>query len=99
MLSLPKDAKGTYLIVTENGSRYLVDLDSSTVIREPDPNQPHVHLRRDAETLPLLERPHIRVGEPAFFVLAGLREGAFTPRQTSYVTAIEQAGPASEHSP
>jgi hypothetical protein len=47
MLALPEDAKGPFLVVTENGSRYLIDLDSFTVIREPDPNQQHVHLRRE----------------------------------------------------
>jgi len=98
MFTLPEDCRGTYLVVTENGSRYLVDLHGLTVIREPDVNQPHVQLRRDAQALPLLERPYIRVGAPALFLLAGLREGAFTLRQTSYVTRIEQVDLASEHS-
>ncbi|MPV36702.1 hypothetical protein [Georgenia subflava] len=82
------------MITTENGSRYLLDLDSSTVVRYAATAQPHVLLRRDDEALPLIDRPEVVVGRPTSFVLAGLRSGAHTYRQTSYITDIEPAPPS-----
>lgn len=80
------DAGGTWLVTTESGSRYLLDLDAMTALRlareeplldqllEPEQRVVSVPMRKDAETLPLLGfvDDAIAVGQPAYLAIGGV---------------------------
>ena len=85
---------GTWLIATESGSEYLVDLEARTVVRLASQESVaqqlderwHVSLpmRRDGETLPLLGivDPPIEVGRRARLLLGAVRREAVPDGRT-----------------
>lgn len=85
-------------VLTESGSRYLIDTVNWTLRRvrgrdlQEDPEvAPASHLRRDGETLKLLRVISLEVGASAVLDLAPLRPDAlWTRRTTTYVISIRR---------
>lgn len=80
---LSADMDGSWVVETASGFAYLVDLDAMTACRlavdtgHVDLNTGENTLRRDGETLPLLDLPGpIQVGEPAHLVLGDVATGS-----------------------
>jgi hypothetical protein len=82
---------GLWRVTTETGSIYLIDLDNMTVLRVPDRDvEDHSDLRRDGDTLALLEIGEPAVGHCMVMVLEPLGAGDATVRRTSLVTEIKE---------
>lgn len=94
---------GRWLMTTESGSKYLLDLDAQTARRVQDysnttPSHERVWsqpLRRDDETLPLLELGPVTIGQGAVLSLGQVDnyDGyVSTTRLTTAVINVEQIG-------
>lgn len=90
---------GQLVVVTESGSRYLIDLDLQRLCRKPRTETPvdvdvdSVDLRRDHEWIHILMIERLEVGERAEFVLEPLgnpRSTIFTRRSTTPVVSIQR---------
>lgn len=83
---------GSYLVCTETGSRYLLDLDARTVLRVRTEIFGLTHaLRRDGEDVHLLELVRCVVGAPMVLLINLFVPNVIaTTRTTSVVVGIEQ---------
>ena len=81
--SIDDAAEGAWLVATETGSTYVVDLDARTVQRTGTADS----LRRDGEQLKLHQVASCRVGTSAEFLIE-VTPGIFTLRTTSHVLSI-----------
>lgn len=87
----------TVTVLTET-SAYLLDYDTMTATRLPgrgagdDPSETRpallLNLRRDAEPLPLLQRPDLIVGQPLVMLLQVREDGIPTWRTTTNIREI-----------
>jgi len=82
--SIDDTAGGIWLITTETGSRYEIDLDHRTLRRHPGTGT----LRRDWQDVTLHQVVECRVGTSAGFLIC-VEPGVVTLRMTSHVTHIE----------
>jgi hypothetical protein len=93
-------------VVTTLTSRYFLDLDTRQMMREPGGGNPGrfgwdtgppivAPLRRDGDVVPLRSVAHCRLGESLVLFLDLRGDGVVTVRQSTQVTAIEAAPPAS----
>ena len=91
---------GVWEVVTESGSRYVIDTIKRTLTRvrgreeQEDPEvAPASTLRRDGETLRLLRVIALEVGKRAVFDVEPLRPDAlWTRRSTTYIVGICPVG-------
>jgi len=94
MESLDGVSEGCYIVKTESGSVYEVDLDNRTLSRLPndhaaDPNP----LRRDRDRVRLLAVENCRVGQRGVFLIdLQLRDVVFTKRRSTAVQGVEALG-------
>lgn len=82
-----------FLIETETGSIYAVNLEEGLIVRNPNQVETGVKgfpLRKDGDTTRLLEIDNLEVGKPVHFLLTGVAESenVATLRTTSHVTKI-----------
>lgn len=82
--SIDDTAGGTWLVTTETGSRYELDLEHHTLRRDPGGGQ----LRRDGQPVTLHQILECRVGASAGFLIC-VEPGVVTLRLSSHVTHIE----------
>lgn len=82
--SIDDEAEGVWMVTTETGSRYTVDLDARTIRRNPGAGE----LRADGESLPLHQVVTCEVGASAGFLVT-VETGVITLRLTSHITRIE----------
>lgn len=82
--SIDDTAGGTWLVTTETGSRYELDLEHRTLRRDPGTG----HLRRDGQAVSLHQIVECRVGASAGFLIC-VEPGVVTLRLTSHVILIE----------
>lgn len=78
--------------VTTQSSSYVIDRDEGTLIRYPGPpslDWDVAALRRDQAHVRLIEIVHLKVGDPAVFLLDGLAAVGQTTRTTTPVVSIE----------
>jgi hypothetical protein len=92
MKTLNDETSGRFLVLTESGSRYDIDLDACTFQRVPAFDMAHDRsLRRDGEAVTLLEMRDCTVGRRAVFLVdLGWPGVLFTRRETTAVVAIER---------
>lgn len=93
--ALTDDDRGTWVVRTENGSAYVIDMDQQTctrIISHPGDGEHRgpLALRRDSEDVHLILLGACEVGRPAIFFLQ-LYPGIVTTRTTSDVVSIERA--------
>lgn len=84
--SIDDTAGGTWLITTETGSSYEIDLDHRTLRRHAGTGL----LRRDGQDVALHQVVECRVGASAGFLIC-VEPGVVTLRMTSHVIHIEPA--------
>lgn len=84
---------GSWVVTTESGTMYLLDLDRDVVIRSPRESGSDIaHMRRDGDELPLLELfQEPAVGGPLMMLLDLLGNGVATIRVTSDIVDIKEA--------
>lgn len=85
--SIDDETGGTWLITTESGTTYRIDLDGRRLLRVPG----GVPLRRDLESLELINVVECAVGKMALFHLQVRDDSITTVRMTTAVVAIERA--------
>jgi hypothetical protein len=88
--SIDDEAVGAWMVTTETGSRYTVDLDARMIRRISTAGE----LRADGESMPLHQVVICEVGASAGFLVT-VEAGMITLRLTSHVTCIEAAAPYS----
>ncbi|WP_157509701.1 hypothetical protein [Leifsonia sp. Root4] len=90
--SLPDDATGRYVVTTVSGSRYRFDLDVREVRRDPgSPLAGAPALRRDGESVDLLEIVSCTLGEPLVVLINLAVPGVWlTTRESTAVASIER---------
>jgi hypothetical protein len=81
--SIDDSASGAWLVITETGSRYAIDLDHRTLRRDPGTGR----LRRDGQAVTLHQIVECRVGASAGFLIC-VEPGVVTLRLTSHVIGI-----------
>lgn len=81
--SIDDSATGAWLVITETGSRYAIDLDHRTLRRDPGTGR----LRRDGQAVALHEIVECRIGASAGFLIC-VEPGVVTLRLTSHVIDI-----------
>ena len=96
------ETPGVFIVLTET-SKYVVNLDERWIRRcagdgfGPDPNEetPPVlsQLRRDGDTIELLELVTMEVGRPMAMYLDIRRDGVMTFRRTTNVMKITEMSP------
>lgn len=93
--TLDDQSQGVWVVDTES-SRYLLDLDSRTIVRSPKITQPETDLvppvaalRLDHDTIALITLIRCRVGGPMILILDVRKDGIRTKRQTTNVTSIQ----------
>lgn len=84
--SIDDESGGAWVVFTETGSRYRVDLDARTIRRSSAGGE----LRADDETVPLHQVVYCHVGASAGFLIT-VEASVITLRLTSHVTGIEVA--------
>ncbi len=84
--SIDDEAGGAWVVFTETGSRYMVDLDARTIRRDPVAGE----LRADGEAVRLHQIVTCELGASAGFLVT-VEAGVITLRLTSHVTRIEVA--------
>lgn len=82
--SIDDTVGGVWLVTTETGSRYEIDLDHGSLRRHPRTGK----LRRDGQDLALHQVVECRVGTSAGFLIC-VEPGVVTLRLTSHVIRIE----------
>lgn len=88
MDSLLDAVSGTFTVLTESGSRYLIDLDDNTLTRLPFDDDELSVMRRDGEPVKLMAIRDLTVGRPGELVVF-LGIGQFlTTRRTTTVVSI-----------
>lgn len=85
--SIDDKTGGTWLITTESGTRYRIDLDGRRLLRIAG----GVPLRRDLETLELIDVIECAVGKMALFHVQVRDDSITTVRMTTAVVAIQRA--------
>jgi|SRR5665647_482507 len=87
--------EGCWVVKTASASVYEVDLDNSTLTRQPTPRAAEPNpLRRDGDRLRLLDIVALSVGSPAIFLVDLDHFGvACTTRVTTTVVSINLVGP------
>lgn len=94
---------GRWLLVTESSS-YELDLDAHTCRRTPGAGAgpvpgrdviPASEMRKDGDTIPLLELGVVLVGFPAIMVVDVRGDGVLTSRQTTIVRELSELAPSS----
>ncbi|MBG6212677.1 hypothetical protein [Cryobacterium sp. CAN_C2] len=93
MSTLMDEVSGLYLVHTESGSTYSIDLDRQELCRMSTPDDPaRVHgLRRDGSTVTLLDVLECTVGRPMHLLIDLAVPGVLaTTRRTTPVTGIER---------
>lgn len=90
--SLTDDARGHYLVTTESGSRYWLDLDARLLRRVTGPTFTEtLRLRRDGDDVDLIEIVTCALGEPKVVVINLNVPGVwFTTRETTTVLSIKR---------
>lgn len=84
--SIDDGSAGVWLVTTETGSTYVLDLQERTLQRTGDADT----LRRDGEHLILNQVIQCQVGTSANFLIE-IKPGVLTLRTTSHVVAISMA--------
>lgn len=92
--AIDDSSEGGWLLTTETGSLYLVDLDHRTITRCPDPasEAPEPRLRRDYEPLPLQQVIACEPGASAYFLIT-VEPGVVTLRITAPVVELVRQAP------
>lgn len=96
MNSLTDNDTGFYLVTTQSLSQYWLDLDQRLLRRRPRAGSAtNLMLRRDGESVDLVEVVNCRVGQP-LIVLINLNVPSvwFTTRESTAVIRIEPMPPA-----
>jgi len=69
VISVDDEATGRFLVTTASGSGYLLDLDRRTLSRITRPGHPNHPLRRDGETIYLVEIVRCELGKPMLLLI------------------------------
>lgn len=91
MRSLLDSTTGCFLVTTESGSRYRLDLDRRTLNRAPVTDLDGMHrLRRDGESITLVEIVQCEVGAPMLLLIDLRVPGVVvTSRESTPVVQID----------
>jgi hypothetical protein len=86
------EREGVYLVSTLTGSAYIIDFDTMTATRTPNPydDDDEKTLRKDGEERPLLGISEIAIGRDMILLLDLRGDGVPTRRWTSPVIRIER---------
>ena len=82
--SIDNSTGGVWVVITETGSRYELDLEHRTLRRDPGGRQ----LRRDGHAVTLHQIVECRIGSSAGFLIC-VEAGVVTLRLTSHVIDIK----------
>jgi hypothetical protein len=80
---LADDGDGGWRVLTQTGTRYLLDLDRRRIRRLPAPGALSTWMRRDGEELHLIELCQCRVGSPLIILVDLQVPGARHTQRTS----------------
>lgn len=90
MLSVDDTATGRFLVRTASGSGYLLDLDRRVISRTTSPGHVNQRLRRDGETISLVEILRCELGKPMLLLLdLELPNIIVTSRKSTTVVRID----------
>ena len=91
MESLTDDATGCYVVTTESGTRYWLDLNRRQLQRVPSPAFPaRLQLRRDGEHIDLVEVVRCLLGQPMVLLINLWVPGVWcTTRESTPVVRID----------
>ena len=94
MESLKDVSTGRYLVTTISGSRYLIDLDKSTMLRMPAVDMAADHsLRRHGQEIHVVALKECSVGRPMWLIVNLRIPGVIaTTRRSTEVQSIEDIG-------
>jgi hypothetical protein len=104
---LTADAGGRWLVVTETAC-YTVDLDGQTIVRYPGAGTGPISadypvtvadLRRDEQSIPLIQLVRCRVGGSMLLMLNIRQDGILTARMTTVVRSISCLPPVAPDLP
>lgn len=88
--SIDNTTTGRWLITTESGTHYLLNMDRRWVIRERSPES--VPMRRDNSLVGLVKLVTCQVGEEMHLIVDVRRDGTLTTRDSTPVVHIKQLG-------
>lgn len=86
--SIDNQTTGRWVVTTESGARYLLNLNRRWVSREPEPSS--TRMRRDNSAVGLVELVRCKVGDQMRLIVNIRQDGIFTIRYTTPVINIKQ---------